>query len=241
MGVPPDSYGVIRSKTHGIDQNLVRPGEFMWVWYKLIPTNAKTIIFRLDTVTKSISAKETLPSGRTYSIFTGMAEDFSWEINAVFSFSLNPESLIELVSVNNFGTQEELDHYAGTIAGQIEHYLLRRINSSEEFVSNIENLLNNGEDRGIEREVLEQFPQISHFSLIVQSAKMPDFEVYTYAKELYTEYIAMQKDFLTGDVAERARARADFFGRFGELELYGELITRFPLLIDYLNLENSRQ
>ena len=239
-GVPPDSYGVIRSKTHGIDQNLVKPGEFRWVWYKLIPTNAQTYVFRLDTVNRSISAKDTLPSGRTYSIFAGMTEDFSWELNAVFSFSLDPEALIGLVTVNNIGTQEELDQYAAAITDQVENYILRRMNSNE-FVSNIEILLNNGEDKRVEREILEHFPQISYFSLIVQSVKIPDFDVYAYARELYAEYIAMQKDFLTGDVEERARARADFFGRFGELELYGELITRFPLLLNYLELEYNRQ
>ena len=45
FSVPVGSYGVIASKTHGVDPQLVKSGEFRWVWYKLIPTNVKIAVF----------------------------------------------------------------------------------------------------------------------------------------------------------------------------------------------------
>jgi hypothetical protein len=241
LGVPPDSYGVIRSKTHGIDERLVVPGEFRWVWYKLIPTNTQTLVFRLDTVSRKISVQNMLPSGSTYAALTGVeADDFSWEIHGTFSFSLKSEALIPLVTAQNMGPQELAD-FQQDIAGQIENFIVRRMNQSEEFAGQIEDMLVNGESPALEKEILEQFPQITRFSLMLQSAKIPNFALYNHAKGLYDEFIAMQKDYLSGDMRERARNRSEFIGRLGELELYGELLTKYPLLLEFMALENSRR
>jgi hypothetical protein len=232
LGVPPDSYGLIRSKTHGLDTHLVKPGEFRWIWYKLIPTNVTTTVFRLNPVTHAFSASNTLPSGGTYAAFAGIGGDFSWEIRAAFSFSLRPEALIPLVTADNIGTQEELDRHETAIAGQIETSILRRIDL-------LENLLQNGESPELERAIQEQFPDIGHFSLTVQSARFPDFALYRQTKELYEQYNALQKEFLYDDLREKAKSRVESFRRFDELEQYGALLTKYPILLEYLMRENS--
>ena len=241
MGVPPDAYGVIRSKSHGLDAQLVKPGEFRWVWYKLIPTNAKTAVFRLDTVSREFSARGMLPSGRIYSAFIDIEDDFSWDLRAVISFSLLPDDIIPLISENNIGTQEELARYQSTIAEQMESFILRRMDFNEEFASQIEILLKDNVNPVLEREILRQFPQISNFSLVVKSAKLPDFTLYRQAKGLYEEYIARQKEFISVALEERAKNRIETHYRFDELELYGELLTKYPILIEYLTLEDSRK
>ena len=76
---------------------------------------------------------------------------------------------------------------------------------------------------------------------MVRSAKIPDFSLYKQVRGLHDEFIAMQKEIMSGDLIERARDRAEFYGRYGELELYGELLTRFPVLLDYLALEDNRR
>ena len=240
MGVPPDSYGIIRSKTHGTEERLIRPGEFVWLWYRLIPTNAQTLVFRLGTVSHEFIARDTLPSGAVYSAFAGIGGDFSWELNAVFSFSLKPESLIPLVTSHNFSGQEELDQYISDTARQIENFLLRRMDSSEEFALQVESLLRYGESAGLEQEVLEHFTHIANFSIQVKSAVVPDFSLYSLVKGLHGEYIALQKEQLGEVLSDRARTRAETAVRFGELEMYGELLTRFPVLLDFLALENRR-
>jgi hypothetical protein len=232
MGVPPDSYGIIRSKTHGLDTRLVKPGEFRWVWYKLIPTNVTTTIFRLNSVDHVFSAYNSLPSGGIYAAFAGIGGDFSWEIRAAFSFSLRPETLISLVTTDNMGTQEELERYQTAIARQIETFILSRMDL-------LEDLLQNGESPELEQAIQEQFPAISHFSLTVQSARFPDFTLYRQTKELYEHYITLQKEFLHDDLREKAKTRVESFRRFDELEQYGALLTKYPILLEYLALEND--
>jgi len=239
QGVPPDSYGIIRSKTYGVDPNLVKPGEFRWIWYKLIPTNVTTSVFRLTPVNHEFSADNTLPSGKIYAAFAGINESFSWQIRATISFSLRSESLISLVSANNIGAQEELTRYQNDIAEQIQAFILRRINTDEDFSHQIEALLKEGESPELEREIQGNFPFITDFSLKVKSVQLPDFALYRQTKELYESYVVFQKNYLSGDLREKARSRVDSYQRFDELEHYGELLTKYPILLEYLALEKK--
>ncbi|MDR2178508.1 MAG: hypothetical protein LBP20_10790, partial [Treponema sp.] len=78
LTVPPGSYGVMRSKTHGVDPRLIREGEFRWVWYKLIPTNVGITIFTPRHVERSICLAGTLPLGDAYGSMVGLDTDFSY-------------------------------------------------------------------------------------------------------------------------------------------------------------------
>jgi len=238
-GVPADAYGIIRSKTHGIDTRLVIPGEFRWVWYKLIPTNTTTAVFRLNPINHEFSAHGTLPSGKIYAAFAGIEDGFSWELRAAFSFTLLPEALIPLVTSHNIGTQEELAYYENDIAGEIEAFILRHINIESAFSPLIVEALENGESPELDREIQGQFPLITNFSLRIKSAQFPDFALYRQSKELYETYIALQKDFISGDLQEKAKNRIESYHRFNELELYGALLTKYPILLDYLGLGNK--
>jgi hypothetical protein len=230
QGVPPDAYGLIRSKTYGLDTRVVKPGEFRWVWYKLIPTNTTTAVFRLNTVSHEFSARDTLPSGRTYAAFCGMDDDFSWELRAAFSFSLKPEALVPLVSEHNIGNQEELARQERAIAEDIETFILRRVDALVPLVTD-------GENPELERAVQGQFPVIERFSFRVKSAQFPDVELYRQAKGLYEQFIALQRDMMFSELREKARSRIESYHRFGELEQYGVLLTKYPILLDYLALE----
>jgi len=232
LGVPPDAYGIIRSKTHGLDTRLIRPGEFRWIWYKLIPTNTTTAVFRLNPVTQEFSTRDTLPSGRTYAAFAGLEEDFSWELRAVFSFNLRSEALVSLAASSNIGSQEELTRYENNIAAQIEAFILRRMDAIEE-------LLKDGESPQLEREIQREFPLIENFSINVKSARFPDFRLYRQAQGLYEDFIALQRDIISGDLREKARGRIESYHRFDELERYGALLSKYPLLLDYLALERE--
>jgi len=239
LGVPPDSYGIIRSKTYGMYPNLVKPGEFRWLWYKLIPTNVTTSVFRLTPVNHEFSAYNTLPSGKIYSAFAGINENFSWEIRAAFSFSLQSEALISLVNDNNISNQEELTRYQNDIAEQIQAFILRQINTDNDFSHHIETLIKEGESPELEREIQGKFPFITNFSFKIKSAQFPDFALYRQAKELYESYVVFQNNYLSGGLREKAQSRIDSYQRFDELEHYGELLTKYPILLEYLALQKK--
>jgi hypothetical protein len=240
IGVPPDSVGVVRSKTHGTDPRPIKPGEFRWLWYKLIPTNAKTAVFRLNTVYRDFSAGNYLPSGQVYSAFSGIEGNFSWKISAVLSFNLRPEALISPVTVHNICTQEELAVYERDIAGQIEAFIMRHLALGGTFASQFETLLKNGESPELNREIAGQFPAVTNFSLRVKSADIPDFDLYRQVKGLYDDYIAGQKEYISENLEGKVKNRIESALRLDELERYGVLLTKYPVLLEYLALENGR-
>jgi len=238
-GVPPDAYGVVRSKTHGIDPRPVKPGEFRWLWYKLIPANTKTAVFRLNTVYHEFSAKNTLPSAGVYSAFHGVDGNFTWEINAVLSFNLRPEVLVPLVSLHNISEQEHLASHEMEIAGQIEAFIIKRVFLSGEFEGKPEDLLITGENSELEKEILANFPSVSNFALRVKSINIPDFELYRQYKTLYENFIEGQNEYITENLPDRVKDRIESLHRFEQLEQYGALLTKFPILLDYLALESQ--
>jgi len=105
----------------------------------------------------------------------------------------------------------------------------------------VETLLKDGENPWFENEILNQFPFLQNFSLKVKSAKFPDFALYRQTKGLFEAYMAAQKEYAAGDIRERAKNRMDAMFRFDELELYGALLSKYPILLDYLSLENGKK
>jgi len=240
LGIPPDGYGVIRSKTHGLYPRIVQPGEFLWIWYKLIPTNTETIVLHLNPVNHVFTAESTLPSGRIYSTFAGIKGDFSWKINGALSFSISPDAVIPLFTAKTISSQEDLTRYEKNIAEQIEGLILRYI-GQEELSGEVETLLKDGENFWFEGEIMKQFPSLNNLSLRVKSAKFPDFELYRQAKALFENYMAVQKEYASGDMREMAKNRMDAMFRFDELELYGVLLTQYPILLDYMALDKGKK
>jgi hypothetical protein len=239
LTVPPGAYGIVRSKTHGVDPRLVRAGEFRWLWYMLIPTNTDVVVLRVEPVHHSLNAGNTLPSGSTYATFAGIPADFSWEIKASLSFTINPDALVTLVSDNNIGSQDELDAYEQGIAEKMEAFILRRLGSGEADARQLEEILKTGSSPELERELHEQFPGTDHVSCLVTAAKFPDFALYNQIRGLYEDFIARQREYTSSALAQQAENRIDTQLRFDELEQYGALLVKYPVLLDYLALERG--
>ncbi|MDR0301238.1 MAG: hypothetical protein LBI04_02880 [Treponema sp.] len=238
--VPPGAYGVINSKTHGVDPLPVRSGEFRWLWYKLIPTNVEIAVFQLEPVKFDINFNSTLPSGDSYASFAGIVANFSWEFRAAISFSLNPDKLIPVVSNHNLKDQPSLDAYLQDTAQSIENLILRVFSSGETDSTRLENVMAGGKDAALESEIAALHPEIQDFSLTIQSAKFPDFVLYRAVRILYEDYLKKQSEIVAAGFGRRAESHIASQLHFEELERYGELLTKFPVLLQYMALENTK-
>lgn len=236
-GVPPDGYGLIRSKSHGVYPNLIIPGEFKWLWYKLIPTNTETTVFHLKTVDRTFSARNTLPSGKTYAAFTGIDDDFNWEISASFSFRVRHTALIPLANAGTISSQEDLARYESDLTAQIEAAILRRISTGQENSGPIESLLKDGDSAELVQTIQQEFPTIENVAIRVKTAVIPNFALYNQAREVYNDYLALQKEHISGLAGEKAATQVESYRRFDELEQYGLLLTKYPILLEYLKIK----
>jgi hypothetical protein len=239
LAVPPGAYGILHSKTHGIDPRLVREGEFRWVWYKLIPTNTDIQVYRLNPVEHTFTVKNTLPSGDAYAAFAGLTADFSYDISATLSFSIRPGALISLAAENNIGSQEDLDRLEKTLAGEIEGFILQNLAPDGENAGDLEEILGGGSSQALEDRITARFPAVENVRCRVKTAVFPDFALYRQARELFDAWLSRQREYLGGGLKEQAEDRIESRLRFDELERYGELLTKYPVLLHYLALEKG--
>ena len=239
FSVPPGAYGVISSKTHGIDPVPVQSGEFRWVWYKLIPTNVQILVFHLEPESTTINFSSSLPSGNSYASFAGLGADFSWEFKASVSFSLDPNMLIPLVTRHNINSQHDLDAWKHDLVQKIEVMVLGILASPETDSERLEKILSGSVDVEMEKEIRNNFPEICDFSFVVQSARFPDFVLYRQVRLLYEEFLIKQREYVANAMGRRAENHIEAQFHFGELERYGELLTKYPVLLQYLALEKS--
>jgi len=239
FSVPLGSYGIISSKTHGVDPGLVRSGEFRWVWYKLIPTNVQIAVFRVEPVKFSVDFNSSLPSGDIYASFAGLGADFSWDLKGEIAFSLDPEDLVFIASTNNLASQEDLDAYMQNTADSIKVNILRILSSAGTDSRRLEAIMAGNADKEMERDIIGQFPQIRDFSFVIKSVKYPDFILYREVRLLYEEYLSRQREYVTAAFGRRAENHIESQFRFDELERYGELLTKYPVLLEYLAMNRA--
>jgi hypothetical protein len=246
LGVPPGSYGVMRSKTHGLDPRLVREGEFRWVWYKLIPTNVIIDTYRLSRVERRVSFQGSLPSGDTYTAFaasTGIPDikaDFSYELSVDISFSLKADSLVSLIRENNISGQAELESFQESLGREIETFVLGWLNNPDGNQEEIQALLAAGSSPRLEGAITGHFPAIENLGCRIGASRFPDYRLYRQLQGLYEEYLAKQQEYLDGSSGGSPERRIDSRFRLDELARYGELLTKYPILLEYLNLEQNR-
>jgi hypothetical protein len=237
--VPTGEYGVIISKTHGIDKELVQDGKFRWLWYKLIPTNVKVLTFQLNQMEDDFSASGTLPSSETYASFGGVSMDFSYKVHGSFSFSLKPEVLPSLVEINAVSDQASLQAYCVSLSEKISSYIVQQLQSYSENTATLETLQEKVIPSDLTDNIKSMFPELRDFSGTIYTASFPDFDLYESAKNLYLDYLSRQGEILMEQAAAAAAKKSNAQDRFDELTRYGKLLAEYPHLIQYLAIEKG--
>jgi hypothetical protein len=239
LRVPAGSLGIIRSKTHGVDPEPVKEGEFRWIWYKLIPTNVSIEVYRPERITLPFRGSGFLPSGDTYAALAGIRENFSWEISGEFSFRIRDAALPGLVTEGHIAGEDDLGAYEKSLGGRIEAALLRETGAYGEGGEAAEALLAGGSTEKLEALILREFQEIGDLSIAVRTLRYPDFALYRSVRGLYEEYLSRQRLVLREDADREAADRIKTRLKFDELSVYGELLTKYPVLLQYLALERD--
>jgi len=241
LTIPPGSYGVMRSKTHGLENKVIRDGDFRWIWYKLIPTNVKISVFTIEPVKRSIKNSGSLSSGQVYAELAGLNVDFSWEIAGEFSYTLNPDSLPELTERENISDNAGLQKAEDSLSDRIESFILQRLKvyAGGGDEKKMETITVSGSLPELNSEIQSAFPEIENLDCTLQVTRYPDYALYQSVKELYRQYLATQNAALATDITTEAEKRIDTRTRLDELTSYGELLTKYPILLQYLALEKG--
>jgi hypothetical protein len=230
LTLPLGSVGVLRSKTHGVDPDIIQDGTFRWVWYRLIPTNAEVIPFALKPKTGKIEISGEFPLGETYKTFVKNA-NFAWKLELTYHFSIKPDYLPALVRDKGIENDEDLEKYETDIVSVIE--------SRAQNFSVTRELFENLSSPTLENELRASFPEVDFLEFRWKPLVTPDFALYESGKALYSQFIDMQNGLLEPNAAEEAARNVTNQFRFEELERYGELFSKYPSLLEYIQLEKK--
>jgi hypothetical protein len=240
LPVPPGSYGVMRSKTHGLDPHIIQEGEFRWVWYKLIPKNVDIQIFTLHTISRSFKTREALPSGSEYASFAGFSVDFSYDLSATLSFTSKPSALLSLMEEKHITDQKDLEVFEGVLAREVEAFALQRLRIYMEDEEKVGEMLKSGSMLQLNSDIEGAFPNIENLSCVMHTANFPDVTLYRQFRSFYESYVERQKEYIRTDKSLQPESRVASAVRLDELAKYGELLTKYPILIQYLAIEKDK-
>ena len=237
--VPIGKYGVLVSKTSGIDPVPITNGVFRWQWETLIPTNSELYIFTIKPETYTTKISGELPYSSEYNSIFSTNYDFSYNYDLTLSLSVKQDYLPQLVKDYAVHNDEDLEKLLSgqvqNICGDIVQFL---ITSEETENISIQTSLDipkimDGTD------AVRKYPFISFNLIEVKTTKSPDLFLYKSARNSYTEYQSQtQKQFIDTAVQETQVSSEDYF-LFERYRNLGKLLTEYPVLIDYFAVQQN--
>ena len=240
--LPAETYGVIFTKTGGLDNKVVYPGVFSWRWERLIPTNLTLYKYKLTTYNLESTFKGILPSAQTYSSVLPEKVDFSYEIKLAAALRIHPEKLVDLTSEEKI-TPDNLDDFlknrADTLAQKFSEAILKPpVGAAGETITAA------ALTDKFKQSILDFFPELEITDLTALNIKLPDMELYSRARESYFRIMAAREasitDIAAGVMAEQELHYLKAQREKENLELlrqYGELLSEHPILIKFLYLK----
>lgn len=237
LRLEPGRSAVLVTKTGGIDPVVLRPGDFRWTPAALLPTNLKLVPFTLSDMERVVDLDGTLPSAETYQEFMAGEPDFTWTVSVKVRTTILAESLPALVDgfgiVDDAGLSAWLESATDLAVAGLRAAIVSLAGTREGAAR----LMSGAAEAGLKASIETNHPELSVRSLAVVSAKVPDLALYESARALYLGYMENYRASVEPALARASSMAAEEQVRMEILRRYGELLERYPDLIDYLAIE----
>ncbi len=243
VSIPEKSCGVFFSSVTGYEKQILSTGKFHWRWQKLIPGGWKLYTFSTEAGRAEIELKGILPSGDIFSAAMPGKPDFSYSFSLTVSYTLNSDYIIESVSAGKpeLLGQESNAAFFTEAEKEIENLLKRHVESV--FSQDPDKLKGNEE---IEEELfsikalstllLANMGNITLTGIEINKQHLPDINIYRSASRQYAEISANSRKQLFEAESKAAAFDSALEKRLEVLDKYGQLLTRYPILIEYLRI-----
>jgi hypothetical protein len=235
FSLPANTHGVVFTKTKGWDKTPLVPGAFIWRWEKLIPGNLLLHVYPETIGTAEIVSQGYLPSARTYSVFLDGNPDFSFDLKIKVSYKIRPDYYPILASehaVTPDGLAAWLEGQNTALTREAVALVMEFLNRTGTFAGNFSDI---GED--VKAGLLLKFTYFDILSVTLENLIIPDMELYRKGRDLYYLSLDAKKEAVIEESRRLALDSMREEKRMESLQKYGELITKYPLLIEFLLLE----
>ena len=228
--IPPDSVGVLFTKTGGFEETPVMPGTFVWRWERLLPTNMTIYTFPLKKQQTEITVSGSLPSADLYATVLPGEPDFNYTVTVSLLYSIDPADLPRLLEKQLPGSDllpQLVTVLEESGSAVLTKYMYRAVTENR-------HILDFGED--IESYFVKEFPYLTFHAVNPIILDLPDIGLYREAKTQYVSLMRQQNDILQRETAQAATIKKISEERLDVLRQYGALLTDFPIILDYLAL-----
>ena len=239
MQLPADSYGVIFTKTGGFERQVMKPGNFVWQWQRLLPTNLTLFVFHLSPETAQITSEGGLPSGALYSQFLDGKPTFAYKISVDVTYVLNPDYLPRLM-MHDHVTPKTLGAWYSSLSRRlstaIDGYIASQAASGQPTALGLAAL-----EPGMKKDLEERFPEVRFTSVAPRTVEMPDLTLYEKAREQYLAIMSAEESARVNAGVARTNLNALAAQKIELLRKYGELFNQYPVLLKYLDLAPAKR
>lgn len=235
LRLEPGTQAVLFSKTSGWHDQTYQAGAFAWVWELLIPTNATIYVFEDETRRLSVRSESLLPSADLYAAFLEGDPSFTDRIDLQISYQVSAEGLLELAP-GGLRPDGISDWYTDTDS-RIEGLVLRILrNTIEDVASSSGSLTSATVSDTVTDQLQERIPEIELISVVVRELALSDIALYREGRDTYMAVQEARRESLITAARNLAQAQAASDQRLGNLERYGQLLSDYPILLDYLEI-----
>lgn len=238
--LPQNTYAVMFSKTSGYDSSVLIPGRFTWKWQRILPTNSKLIKFTVETQSVNLDFQGSLPSGDLYETLLPEKPDFSYHLSFLLSYRLKEEMLPQLLENGDIDNNNLKGFYSvaeskliNTLKKETDDFFMQNLSIDKSSYGELEKALLD--------EISRRFNYLEIRSFSIKYINYPDLELYNNAKDLFSQVLERRKatEIATEQWAIESKVNLDT--KIDILKKYGELLTQYPILVDYFALDPESQ
>jgi hypothetical protein len=220
------------------------PGVFLWHWERLIPTNSEMLSFTLTPVSKSAMVSGKLPSGDTYAAMIGGNHDFTWKATYDVTVRVSASRLPNLVRDLGIKDQSALDAWTNDNVTRLADTAVTSVVTAA-ITSVSPSTLELGANPTVERDISARLTsQQNDFEIVnvaVTMTAVPDIALYTATAAAWKEYNDQRTARLFSTATIEAEAAFSEYLQFERFTRLGEILTKYPVLIDYLAVMKSEE
>ena len=236
LRLEPGTQAVLFTKTSGWEEEPFRAGEFAWRWEFLVPTNATLYVFPDESRVLGVDSEALLPSGNLYSEYL----EGTPELNEVFAanvrYRIAAEALPDLAP--NGLRPEGLEDWYTEMDDRVAALTLRMADQvvAATLSADAGGLAAGEVAEQLQTRLQDRLTELEILSVVVNELRLPDMQLYIAGRSAYFQVQQAREDSLISAARELAGAQAASDQPINNLERYGQVLSEFPVLLEYLEI-----
>lgn len=238
--LPENTYAVLFSKTSGYDKKVLEPGQFNWKWERILPTNSKLIKIQIENRSVELNFTGELLSSQLYSSILPQEPDFSYNMTFSISYRLNKDYLPQLLDekildgpdLKSLYNRIEAE-YVKIVKERTLDYFTVNLNVDSKAYRDLENIL-------LEK-IKTRYYYIEIQSLVMEFINIPDLELYNKSRNIYFQILDERRETEIASERWAIQSKVNLDTKLEILSKYGELLSKYPILVDYFALDPESQ